>query len=173
METVKQWALSVCAAAVACGIAQMVLPRGSMEKIFKITVSVFFLCCLLSPLVVRSPELRMEWQEYAREDIERRAERLSGVAASQAERAVVVEVTKIVEEKLTEMGINNSGITININRNGQSMEGDGNAQEAMPQLDILLDVPPPQNHAAIQAALEEAVGLPVRLRYADRAEEVG
>ena len=55
MEGIKQWAFSVCAAMVACGLCQMLLPKAGMEKIFRMTVSIFFLCCLLSPIVLQNP----------------------------------------------------------------------------------------------------------------------
>jgi hypothetical protein len=50
MDMLKSWGITVCLAALAAGIAGIVAPSGKMEKAFKFTVSLFFLCCLLVPL---------------------------------------------------------------------------------------------------------------------------
>ena len=51
MDTVRQWAMSLCMAAVAGAAAQIILPEGSLQKVFKVAFSVFFLCCLFSPVL--------------------------------------------------------------------------------------------------------------------------
>lgn len=50
MEAVKQWAIACCFAALAAGIANMAVPKGSMEKVCRFAVTLFFLCCVLTPL---------------------------------------------------------------------------------------------------------------------------
>lgn len=50
MDAVRSWAMSVCLAALAAGIAGMLAPRGNLEKILKFAVSLFFLCSVLVPL---------------------------------------------------------------------------------------------------------------------------
>ena len=50
MEALKSWGITVCFAALAAGIAGIIAPSGKMEKVYKFTVSLFFLCCLLVPL---------------------------------------------------------------------------------------------------------------------------
>lgn len=52
MDELKSWGLTICFAALACGIASIISPPGKMEKIFKFTISIFFLCCLLYPLFI-------------------------------------------------------------------------------------------------------------------------
>ena len=59
MEAVRQWAFGLCAAAVACALAQLVLPGAGMQRVFRITCSVFFLCCLLSPVALAPGDLRL------------------------------------------------------------------------------------------------------------------
>lgn len=160
MDAIKQWAFSICAAMVACGLAQMVLPNSGMEKIFRTTVSVFFLCCLLSPVFLRVPSLQIELQESTRSDIEQRAARLTGEVERQAADTAGSELRKIVEEKLAQMGINYLDIAININTNGQS------AEDAA-QVDILLDAAQEAGHGALQAELAQALGVDIRLQYVE------
>lgn len=50
MDALKSWALTICFAALAAGIAGIISPSGKMEKAYKFAVSLFFLCCLLVPL---------------------------------------------------------------------------------------------------------------------------
>ena len=63
MEEIRQWAFGICAAAVACGLTQMILPKSSMQRVFGITSSVFFLVCLLSPVALVPLTLDITTQE--------------------------------------------------------------------------------------------------------------
>lgn len=51
MESLADWAISLCATGVAVFLCEILLPDGSMAKIFKIAASVFFLSAILSPLL--------------------------------------------------------------------------------------------------------------------------
>lgn len=159
MQAIQQWAFSICAAMVACGLAQMLLPPSNMEKVFRTTVSVFFLCCLLSPMLLRGSELRFELEEYTQADIEQRAARLTGEVDRQAGAAAGEDLKKIVEQKLAQMGINYLDIAININTNGQSAEDTA-------RVDILLDTALEPEHDRIRSQLEE-LGMDIRLVYTD------
>lgn len=50
MAGIQSWATVVCLAALAAGMAGIVAPQGHMEKVYKFTVALFFLCCMLTPL---------------------------------------------------------------------------------------------------------------------------
>ena len=50
METIKTWGMTICFAALAAGLANIVAPKGNLEKVYKFAVSLFFLCCVLVPL---------------------------------------------------------------------------------------------------------------------------
>ena len=53
-EGIKQWAFSLCAAAVAGGVIELAAPEGKdgeIKKIIKTVVCVFFLICMTAPLV--------------------------------------------------------------------------------------------------------------------------
>ena len=51
MEAIRVWASSVCMAALFGVVAGIIAPNGSMEKIFKLTISIFFLTALITPLM--------------------------------------------------------------------------------------------------------------------------
>ena len=158
MESLQAWAFSVCSSMVACGLAQMILPKGSMQKIFQVTVSVFFLCCLLSPIVLRAPELRVEAQTYTQEEIERRAEKTQEVARMQSQRVVQKEIRQIIAEKLADMGINARDITINIS-------SDERQKEEIWEVTLLLSKTDETKHRKIVQELEKALGVAVHVRY--------
>lgn len=50
MDAIKQWAVTCCFAALAAGIANIAIPKGNMEKVCRFAVSLFFMCCVLTPL---------------------------------------------------------------------------------------------------------------------------
>lgn len=158
MDGIRQWAFSVCSAMVACGIAGLVLPRGNLEKMFRLTVSVFFLCCLLSPVILPSSSLNISVREHSQEDIRSRADRLTEATQDQAGEFAVRSLEKIIAAKLDEMGIKYGDITINISTSGQS-EG------WVETVEIILDRQHEPRHAQILQSLEDAFELQFRLGY--------
>lgn len=58
MENIKSWAFSVCCAAVIGTLLNMILPEGSLQRMFKCIFCVFFLCTVLNPLSeIEIPEI--------------------------------------------------------------------------------------------------------------------
>lgn len=163
MDAIKQWAFAVCAAMIAVGISRMILPKSSVEKVFKITASVFFLCCLLSPIVISSPNLKIELSEYPRQDIQGRVDALNQVVNEQTGQSIEKQLIKIIETKLQEKGIKYYAITINMNRKGQS-------EQPVEYVAIELDAAYEQEHKSMLAMLEDELGLSVRLGYATTAK---
>lgn len=163
MDSVKQWAFSLCAAMIACGIAQMLVPKASLEKIFSLVISVFFLCCLLSPLLLRAPGISIEIKEYTAEQMEEKARALSDVVGRQQSGAEAEAVEKIIAEKLARMGIKYYSIAIDITTDGQSE----NACIAT----VVLDKVHSQDHDRIAEQLERELGIDFRLGYQSAEEE--
>ena len=158
MEAIKQWCFSLCTAMVACGIMQMLMPNSSLEKVFRLTVSVFFLCVMLSPVLLQSPQLRIEVEEYSIQNIRMRAERLSTLMESQTDTAARQNIRKIIEEKLSEMGINCHSITIDIITKGQNI---GQSFFA----DISLYGEDQNRNEEILRELRDLLGIDIRLKY--------
>ena len=88
MEEIRQWAFGICAAAVACGLTQMILPKSSMQRVFGITSSVFFLVCLLSPVALVPLTLDITTQEEFQQEADRRADRLRLMVEEQQKDAI-------------------------------------------------------------------------------------
>ena len=49
IEIIKEWTMTMCVTAVAGALAGMTAPKAGVGKIFKITLSTFFLCCMIMP----------------------------------------------------------------------------------------------------------------------------
>jgi stage III sporulation protein AF len=60
MEAIRQWATSICVTIVIVAIFSMLVPKGSMEKVVKFTVSVFFLISLLYPLMTNIGDFTLD-----------------------------------------------------------------------------------------------------------------
>ena len=56
MSEIKQWAVNICITLAATAVFSMLVPNGSMEKVLKFTISLFFVCCLLTPFLVGLPQ---------------------------------------------------------------------------------------------------------------------
>ena len=63
MEAVKQWGISLCAAVLAGGIIHMMAPSSEMGKIMKITVSIFLLVSIFSPLMSLNGDFDFSFSE--------------------------------------------------------------------------------------------------------------
>ena len=49
MQAVKEWAVGMCAAAIAGAVVKVLTPSGSFEKSVKTVVAVFLLCAMILP----------------------------------------------------------------------------------------------------------------------------
>jgi len=154
MFAIKQWAFSLCAAMIACGIARMLLPKSSMEKMFRMVVSVFFIGCMLSPFILRNPALIFDPPDETRREIAQLSRRLSAVADEQALRIAKQNLERMLHENLKEKGIKVHAVTININTSGQNISAD-----------IVLDRAHEARHENLVEGLRSEFGFAVRLGY--------
>ena len=165
MEAVRTWAFSICAAMAACGIALQLMPKSNLTGVFKLVVSVFFLCCLLSPVLLRIPEGRLWLPEYSAEIAEEKAARLEEVMEKQTRISAEQAAQKIIADKLRQMGINYHSIAININTNGQS--------ETRAVAVIILDRSLEPQHEALKRRIEQSLEMDVDLGYTEGEWQYG
>ena len=50
MESIQNWAFSLCIAAISGSVINIILPECQTQKTFKIVSCVFFMCAVISPL---------------------------------------------------------------------------------------------------------------------------
>lgn len=93
MEAIKSWAIGICMAAIVAGLFTMLFPSGSMEKMIRIVISAFFICCLIAPFLSQK-EFKIE------------LEAMSSDSMSANEDAL--------QEKLNEQTINSAGAQVEV-----------------------------------------------------------
>lgn len=64
METIKMWAVGVCASAVIAAVYKILVPAGNMKKVSEVLLSLFLLAALVLPfLQAKSRELNWDFLE--------------------------------------------------------------------------------------------------------------
>lgn len=120
MEEIKNWAFSVCCCAIVCGILNLILPEGSIKKIFKSVLCVFFLSVVINPLsAMEYPDfLSLKNKDFGiAPDYEENA--FNGISEEYLEN----EIIKSTEEILKSLDINFEDISIKVNiREDQSID---------------------------------------------------
>lgn len=158
MESIRQWAFGICAAAIACGLAQLILPKSNMQRLFNITSSVFFLSCLLSPLALAPISLDLESAEEMQREVQRRAKNLTSAVEEQTGEIASESIRIAAADRLAEMGIEYQKIYVNIHaddENGISIS----------ECEVELDESYLSRHDEIRTALMERLGVNVLIGY--------
>jgi len=158
MESIRQWAFGICAAAIACGLAQLILPKSNMQRLFNITSSVFFLSCLLSPLVLAPISLDLESADEMQREVQRRAKNLTSAVEEQTGEIASESIRIAAADRLAEMGIEYQKIYVNIHaddENGISIS----------ECEVELDESYLPRHDEIRTALMERLGVNVLIGY--------
>lgn len=103
MGSIKAWAAALCIAAIVCAVLQMLAPKESTGKVFRLILSAFFLCCLILPLLKAGSLDRLDISFLPAEV---RAELLE----DRVNRQLMSQVEKTVEQ-LARTILDSSGVT--------------------------------------------------------------
>ncbi|SDN35937.1 stage III sporulation protein AF [Acetanaerobacterium elongatum] len=98
MADIKIWAISLCVAAVAGGIMNLLIPNTSLEKIMKLVVAAFFLSCVISPVIMRFPEIRLTLTQDVKARVNEVQENLVSAVDGQVSAAVTERVKKLLKD---------------------------------------------------------------------------
>lgn len=159
MELIRQWGMALCCAALAGGIAQMLAPGAAMNRIFRIALGAFFLCCMIDPFIgIRGDQLQ-ELNFQQKQEQQETADQLS----SQAEEIFLVNVkdklVQLAQKKLENMGINEGQVTVYINETSLQLQPEDIV------LEIVLPITYRDRHDEICRRLEYELGLTLRIGY--------
>jgi hypothetical protein len=157
MQVINSWAFSLCAALAVSGLALQIMPKSNLAGVFKLVVSMFFLCCLLMPVAIRLPVERYSLEAYSERAASEKAGELEALAEKQAMAQAGENLEKIIAAKLQGMGIKHHAITINIDVNGQS--------DKPVSADIALDERHRPEQERISSALREELDIGLNLKY--------
>ena len=158
MSALIQWAFALCAAMVAMGLCRRLIPSSGMERTFRFVVSIFFLAVLLSPVVFRFPDLMIDLPLHTQQEIERRSADLDEITHRQALSIARGRLRQIVNEKLSQRGINAHSITINFTTN---LDGEIELDSVV----IVLDEIHRESEADLISYLESELGAEIWLHY--------
>ena len=99
MSEIKQWAVNICITLAATAVFSMLVPNGSMEKVLKFTISLFFVCCLLTPFLVGLPQIAQTTYQADYTDL---TGKINEQLIKQSEMSICRAVkTILVEEKIS------------------------------------------------------------------------
>lgn len=107
MEFLKQWAITICFAAAAGGIATLLLPQSNgLNKLFRMVAALFFLCSIVLPITSAAKGIfdydsRQRQQEEVgemAEQIEKNTEQFAYLLARE-------NINKLIQEKLKFLNI--------------------------------------------------------------------
>ena len=116
METIKEWAFTVCITMVGAALFSMLVPKGSMKKTVQFTISLFFLVSIVSPLI-QSP-LTLDFESllgsYDNQSVQANVE---NTANEQIKSLAAKKTEDVVLEKLKEKNVQPEKIAVNVNIN--------------------------------------------------------
>lgn len=158
MEGIRQWAFGICAAAIACGMAQLLLPKSSMQRVFNITSSVFFLGCLLSPMMFSVALPDIPARDEIQREVERRSDSLSSVMEERTGEQASESLRQLARQTLERMGITPQKIYINVHDDGEN-------GISISECEVELSESEFPRHDEIRAALMQSLGVNVLIGY--------
>lgn len=161
MEAVKGWALAVCVAAVAGSLARLVSPGGSTQKVYQITVSMFFLCCMLSPVLTGAISGDFD-AALSQPEAEYHTEALEDVVDEQVKESFSASLRELVCTELAQMDVKAEEIFVNVNT-------DGEGGIFITEMAVHLDAAYQDRQSEIEARLTEKTGQRPVIQY--RQEE--
>lgn len=115
MSVIKTWIFSVCVAAVVGSIVQMLVPSGSMEKVMKVVVGIFFLSCVFVPLVTIIPNIKYDFEIGTAEQVAQISEGMQQIKNEQIIDYANAQISDAIAGLLDRNNINYKKISVDYN----------------------------------------------------------
>lgn len=160
MEAVKQWAVCLCSAVLAAGVIVMLAPEGGTKKILKTIISVFILCCMISPLTGFS-DIEFSVSDRSQEAVQTGSDSLQEVINRQTLNAGAKAIEQLASEALAEEKINAESVSVN-------MDIAEDNSIVINQLDVVLDNAPDCEKA--EEIIKRKMGLACRITVRESGE---
>ena len=165
MDELHRWVFTVCCGALLCGVVSVLVPGKGMEKLMRMVLGLFLLCCLLLPVgqEPRFPDLDLG---AAQAQADRAAGEVAGRffrdSVEKGEAALRQEAAK----ELREYGIKEEDIQIYIETD-EEQGADGPGDESPPRIAARVRLPEKLRglEGEFREGLEERLGVAVRLEY--------
>ena len=154
MAALRQGGFSLCAAALACSLIRMLLPRTSLTRTLQMALSVFFLTVLIQPLwkAELAEEISIR-STSGMEEAERIAETLDAALTGEVIDKIESDVYRILEQ----MGIRRDQVRISLVHTESAL-----------QLEIRLSSEVTVEEEMVGERLEEEISLPTKVSKEER-----
>ena len=111
MDGIRSWAITLCFAALAAGMAGIIAPKGNMEKVFKFTVSLFFLCCILVPVFnLKHINLNIQIPDTSKKVTYNMQDEIKKQVSEESEK----KIKDLVEDSFQKTGVEPRSITVDV-----------------------------------------------------------
>lgn len=151
MGFIRDFATSLCFAALSAAIVQMIMPSGSMEKTMKLVVGTFFLSCLLSPLLT-SKGLSVISEELSLTSGSISTSRLQQEIDRQLEAKIEERIKELICQVLSEKGVKANKITVYMDRKEKN-------SISINKANIVLENCTPAEKEEVQKRIFETLGI--------------
>ena len=118
LEAIRQWAASLCFAAAAAGLCEMLAPESGLGRMLKVCVSVFFLCSVLLPL----GSLELSFSDWESQLPQQQAQEISRQMQRAGFEAVQGQLEQEVDNFLRQQGITPVQIRIDMMQQEDSIQ---------------------------------------------------
>ena len=159
MAEVGRWVFTICCGAALCGVVSVLLPSKGMEKLMRMVLGLFMLCCFPLPAGLELDLAELEPPEAA-SAMEEAAQRATHHFLQDTLSRSQEELRRLAGKELEESGINEKDIQIYIEADGPR-EGSGLAFT----VELVLHRQLQERQQELLPRLEQALGIAVRLGY--------
>ena len=160
MDLVDRWVFTICCGAALCGVVSVLLPSKGMEKLMRMVLGLFMLCCFLLPAGLELDLAELEPPEAA-SAMEEAAQRATHHFLQDTLSRSQEELRRLAGKELEESGINEKDIQIYI----EADEGTGHQAGDLPSLTarVILPASAKQREQELRELLEKKLDIPVQL----------
>lgn len=160
MEWLRSWALAAGCAAIAGGLALTLSPVSGIQRVFKIVLSAFFLCCVVVPLVRNPPQVSdFMYPDSATQKAEDIADKLRIIIDERISDDAGSEIKEEILRNLNDLGIIPISTKIYIVTDRYNQDNTSVCAE------MILDSSLSSKHDELVSYLKNKLGIDVKLGY--------
>ncbi len=113
MELIKNWALSVCTVAIVITVAQILIPKGNVNKTLEMVLRIFLLSVLVSPILF-DVDFKVTVKENFQKEIERYSQSLESDMNSMLEDELALQIEEMIRAQLSEIDVTANEIEVKV-----------------------------------------------------------
>ena len=111
MEAIKSWAFSISTAVVVSTIMQMLVPKGNLEKVVKISLSVFMLSIIFSPFLI-DVDFKIQSEDSFKSEIGDYTQALELEMSEMIESQLSRQIEELIVAQLSGIGVHKAEVDV-------------------------------------------------------------